>query len=60
MIAGTTLQLVTTLADNLLANDNAHDPGPDAAALAVASEPADVVSASGEFCTLQRQRLLAS
>ena len=55
MAAGATLQLVTTLADNLLANDNAHDPGPDAAALAVASDPANVVSASGEFCMLACQ-----
>ena len=45
---GQTLQLVTTAADNLL-QGNAHDPGPDAAALARETTPSTVVDASAAF-----------
>ena len=45
---GETLQLISAAADNLL-QGNAHDPGPDAAALAAAATPAAIARASGAF-----------
>jgi hypothetical protein len=48
MHAGTTVQLITTLADNLLGG-SAVDPGPSAATLAHTSDPATIVAASKSF-----------
>ena len=45
---GETIHLITTAADNLI-QGNAHDPTPNAAALAVSASPTAIAEASDQF-----------